>query len=70
MILKNSISLFHGFQLIAILLITYSCQHAKTTHGNDFEQAVRHESIEYFETFSERSDWDKFCSFYREDLHF
>jgi len=70
MIMKKSISLINSLQLIAILLITYSCNQTKTTNANDFEQAVRSEAVEYFETFSERSDWDKFCSFYREDLHF
>lgn len=56
--------------LIIILLTTNSCQQTKTTNTNDFEKAVRSEAVKYFETFAERSDWDKFCSFYREDVHF
>ncbi len=55
---------------MVILLITNSCHQTKTAHANDFEQAARDKALEYFETFAERSDWDKFCSFYREDLHF
>jgi len=70
MIMKNSISLINWFQLIAILLITNSCQQTKIAHAGQFEQAVRNKATEYFETFAERSDWDKFCSFYREDVHF
>lgn len=53
-----------------VFFITNGCQPAKKTNAIDFEQAVRSEALNYFETFAERSDWDKFCSFYREDLHF
>lgn len=70
MILKTGFPLINGFQLIAILLITTSYQQAKKANSNDFEQAVRQEAIDYFETFAQRSDWDKSCSYYREDLHF
>lgn len=62
--------MINWLQLTIILLITNSCQQTKTANVNDFEQTVRSEALEYFETFAERSDWDKFCSFYREDLHF
>jgi Tfp pilus assembly protein PilP len=70
MIPKTTFPLINGLQLITLLLLTYSCNQTKTADDNEFEQAVRNEAIEYFETFAERSDWDKFCSFYREDLHF
>ena len=56
--------------LILLLLTTISCNNAKTVNKVAFEEAVRKEAISYFETFSERSDWEKFLSFYREDLHF
>jgi len=56
--------------LIAILLMTNSCHQTKTTNTNELEQAVRSEALKYFETFAKRSDWDKLCSFYREDVHF
>lgn len=56
--------------LIVILLIAISSCQTKITNTNDFEKAVRSEALKYFETFAERSDWDKFCSFYREDVHF
>ncbi|MEM6699523.1 MAG: hypothetical protein AAF599_14065 [Bacteroidota bacterium] len=36
----------------------------------DSEQEVRNKALAFFETFAERTDWDKFCSFYRDDLHF
>ncbi|MFD0798707.1 hypothetical protein ACFQZJ_14640 [Maribacter chungangensis] len=56
--------------LFAILLTTHGCNQTKTTKDTDFEQAVRTKAVDYFETFSERTDWNKFCSFYREDVHF
>ena len=34
------------------------------------QQAVEQKAREFFTTFAQRHDWDKFCSFYREDLEF
>lgn len=56
--------------LIVLLLITNSCNQANSADSSNFEHAVRNKAINYFDTFSERSDWDKFLSFYREDVRF
>ncbi len=53
-----------------LLLITNSRRQTNTVDAIDYEEAVRNEAINYFDTFADRSDWDKFCSFYREDLLF
>lgn len=70
MLMKNRNSLINWLQLLAILLAITSCRQTKTAQVNDLEEAVRSKSLEFFETFAERSDWDKFCSFYGEDVHF
>lgn len=36
----------------------------------NYEEEVRETATAYFNTFSERKDWDKLLSFYREDLQF
>ena len=56
--------------LIILLLITNSCNQSNSADATNFEHAVRNEAMNYFDTFSERSDWDKFLSFYREDVRF
>lgn len=68
--MKNWNSLINWLSFILILLTITNCHQTKTTKVNDYEQAVRSKAVEFFDTFSERSDWDKFCSFYREDVHF
>nr|WP_298994959.1 hypothetical protein [uncultured Allomuricauda sp.] len=68
--MKNSISLMRWVLSMAILLIANGCGKKETDNVNDFEQAVRSEALDYFETFAERTDWNKFCSYYRDDLHF
>lgn len=68
--MKKNVFPIIGLPLIAILLITIGCNQSKTTDSSAYEQAVRSKALEYFETFAARSDWDKFCSFYREDVRF
>ena len=68
--MKNKNSLINWLLLITVLLTITGCHQKKTANEDDFEQAVRSKALEYFETFAERSDWDKLCSFYREDVHF
>ncbi len=70
MIMTNNISSIFWLPLLGILLLLNSCDQTGSTNTNDFEQTVRSEALEYFETFADRSDWDKLCSFYREDVHF
>lgn len=68
--MKNSISQMGWLPLLAILLLTNGCNQTTTAKDNDFEQAVRSNARQYFETYAERSDWNKFCSYYREDVLF
>ncbi|MEM7574328.1 MAG: hypothetical protein AAF433_15590 [Bacteroidota bacterium] len=54
-----------------LFLIGTACPPAQPQEiSKDYEQLVRQQAEEYFATFAERSDWDKLCSFYREDLVF
>ncbi len=68
--MKNGNSLLRWLAYIALLLAVVSCHQSKIANNDDFEQDVRNKSLEFFETFAERTDWDKFCSFYSEDVHF
>ena len=38
--------------------------------SNDRQAAVYLQAESFFQTFAERQDWDRLCSFYREDLEF
>lgn len=58
--------------LYSLLLVVIACSCASSS---DPELPTRSRQIEeraqaYFATYAERSDWEHFCSFYREDLHF
>ena len=53
-----------------ILVTPWACTQNEPLAFDNFEQEVRSTAEAYFETFAERTDWDKLCSFYREDLHF
>jgi len=66
----NSRIRIEWLQLTVILLLLNGCDESSTDNTIDFEQAVRSRALEYFETFAERSDWDEFCSYYREDVRF
>jgi len=68
--MKNKSTLQKWPPLMIILLIGISCNQTKEITTNEFEEDVRQKAKEYFETFAERSDWDKLCSFYREDVSF
>lgn len=67
--MKNSIYIMVKFPCLVLLLLTVGCQQTKTA-DDDFEQAVRNQTLEYFETFVERTDWVKFRSYDRENIHF
>ncbi|SFR34021.1 hypothetical protein SAMN04490243_0767 [Robiginitalea myxolifaciens] len=55
---------------MAFLLTAIGCNQTKTHKENDLEKAVRSKAQQYFETYAERTDWSKFCSYYREDFLF
>lgn len=68
--MKNKKPFKYWLQVIIILFMITGCQKVKTANVDEFEEAAKSKALEFFETFSERSDWDKFCSFYRDDVHF
>ena len=63
--LKNCLIL-----LVVITSIIIGCRPSENEFKTTRQQQVEHKSKEYFATFSERKDWDKLCSFYREDMEF
>ena len=59
-----------GF-LLLISFFAFACQQSPPIdQSNDYEAMARQQAEDYFATFAERADWDKLCSFYREDLVF
>jgi len=56
------------FLVLSFIAIIISC----TPHhsSDDFEKEVRLKAQDFFNTFAERSDWVKFCSFYSEEVQF
>lgn len=58
---------------LTLLLSIWGCSPvAEPTNSTttSYEQEVRETATAYFKTFSERKDWNKLLSFYREDLQF
>ena len=51
-------------------LIFFSCQSERQPPIPTRQQLVQRTAEDFFATFSERKDWDKLCSFYREDMQF
>lgn len=70
--MKNRDSLFAVFFLTITAMTGSGCRQDqnKTKSDHGYEQKVRQQSQNFFETFAARSDWDTFCSFYREDMKF
>ncbi|WP_425390748.1 hypothetical protein [Ekhidna sp.] len=50
--------------------IFISCNPNSKNEADDRAIRVEQTAKDFFETFAERKDWEKFCSFYREDLEF
>ncbi len=59
---------------IGLFLMTiFLFQNCETTPANikpNRQQQIEQTAKEFFTTFAERSDWEKLCSFYREDMVF
>ena len=55
-----------------LLLCTFclACSIDSPKEVVDRKRQVEKVAIDFFETFAQRADWDKFCSFYRDDLVF
>ena len=57
--------------LILILITAFlACQKPTKTETLSRNQAIKGTTKDYFATFAQRTDWEKLCSFYREDLQF
>ena len=56
--------------VIFAISIIYSCNSRTANFQNSREQLVEQKARDFFNTFADRNDWDKFCSFYREDVAF
>ncbi len=56
--------------LLLFAFISSACHSKDGQTDNSYEDSVRIKAEAFFETFAERSDWDKMCSFYREDVQF
>ena len=62
--------LSHLVLTLCIATALVSCHQGTTDSIQSANSQVEQIVLEYFATFSERSDWDKLCSFYREDVEF
>ena len=58
------------FYVSLFLLFFTGCRDKESIPSISHTQKVKAKAEDFFETFSDRTDWDKFCSFYREDLEF
>ena len=56
--------------LLLAMLIFQNCQPVPADNHPSRQQQVEKTAKDFFATFAQRSDWNKFCSFYREDLVF
>ncbi len=55
--------------LFFIVMLT-NCSPEPSEQNPDRAQLVQQQAQAFFDTYAERSDWEKFCSFYREDMQF
>ena len=56
--------------LLLLLALTISCTKPDPDPAPTRQEQVEDRARAFFATFAERSDWGKFCSFYREDMVF
>lgn len=61
---------FPSYWPACLLLFLGACTPLPSEEGPSRSEQVEAVARDFFATFAERSDWDKFCSFYREDLQF
>jgi len=63
---KTAISLL----LLGMMLVQQRCSTSVSKQPESRAQQVERVANDFFATFAEREDWEKFCSFYREDVVF
>lgn len=54
--------------VVTLTCLLFACQNPESQ--TTYEIKVREQAAEFFKTFAARSDWEKFCSYYREDVKF
>ncbi len=60
----------HPFISVLLLLLISACSNNQNDNPTARIQAVENQALAYFQTYADRTDWDQFCSYYRDDLHF
>lgn len=55
--------------IVGAVLLT-ACTSQTLSEQPTRTELVKTKAMDFFQTFADRSDWDKFCSFYREDVAF
>lgn len=58
------------FQLLPLLIFLSTCTKQEPDNSPSRQQLIEERASSFFTTFAERSDWEKLCSFYRDDLVF
>ncbi|MDF1698588.1 MAG: hypothetical protein P1U56_22240, partial [Saprospiraceae bacterium] len=58
------------FLVFASILMLSGCFPTAPTHDSQRQEQISQLANDYFATFSERKDWNKLCSFYRNDVEF
>ncbi len=56
--------------IFSLLLFAVSCQEQVRETALSRQQQVEQKASAFFATFAERSDWEKLCSYYSDDLEF
>ena len=61
----------YNFLLLLFISSLYiACQPSKVVEQPSRKDQVEQVAKDFFDTFAQREDWEKLCSFYREDLKF
>ena len=53
-----------------VLIASLSCTSMTSNQTEHIPNQIEQRAKAFFTTFSERTDWDKLCAFYREDMEF
>lgn len=60
---------FHLLSFFLLILLVVACVKPPIKEPNR-KAAIEATAKAFFDTYAERTDWEKFCAFYREDLQF
>ena len=62
--------LYQWYLFATLCLLFISCQHKPVSEESSRSHFIQSTAEDYFATYAEREDWEKLCSFYREDVQF